>query len=160
VSTVRLDKLLSNLGYGSRREIQQLARASRVRLDGAVLADADQRLALTPDLAARLTVGGKAVDPLPGMALMLHKPLGVTCSHKEDGDLVYDLFPERWRRRDPASPQVGRLDKETSGLLLLTDDGALLTGSSVPAAICPSATARPSPSRSRVTRPPSSPRGR
>ena len=57
---------------------------------------------------------------------MLHKPLGVTCSHKEAGPLVYDLLPERWRRRDPAISTVGRLDKDTSGLLLMTDDGALL----------------------------------
>jgi 16S rRNA pseudouridine516 synthase len=57
---------------------------------------------------------------------MLHKPLGVVCSHKEDGALVYDLLPERWRRREPAISTVGRLDKETSGLLLMTDDGALL----------------------------------
>jgi 16S rRNA pseudouridine516 synthase len=60
------------------------------------------------------------------MAVMLHKPLGVTCSHKEAGPLVYDLLPARWRRRDPALSTVGRLDKDTSGLLLLTDDGALL----------------------------------
>src|SRR3954454_16084065 len=57
---------------------------------------------------------------------MLHKPLGVTCSHKEAGPLVYGLLPARWRRRDPALSTVGRLDKDTSGLLLLTDDGALL----------------------------------
>jgi 16S rRNA pseudouridine516 synthase len=57
---------------------------------------------------------------------MLHKPIGVTCSHKEAGPLVYALLPERWRRREPAISTVGRLDKDTSGLLLLTDDGALL----------------------------------
>jgi 16S rRNA pseudouridine516 synthase len=60
------------------------------------------------------------------MVLMLHKPLGVTCSHKETGPLVYDLLPTRWRRRDPAISTIGRLDKETSGLLLLTDDGDVL----------------------------------
>ena len=57
---------------------------------------------------------------------MMNKPLGVTCSHKEAGPLVYRLLPDRWRRRDPAISTVGRLDKETSGLLLLTDDGAFL----------------------------------
>jgi 16S rRNA pseudouridine516 synthase len=123
---VRLDKLLANLGYGSRREVQALARKGRVRLDGAVLANAEQRIALTPDLAGRLTVGGKALDPLPGLLLLLHKPVGVTCSHKEDAELVYDLLPDRWRRREPAISTVGRLDKDTSGLLLMTDDGALL----------------------------------
>ncbi|MCJ2089643.1 rRNA pseudouridine synthase [Methylobacterium sp. E-005] len=123
---VRLDKLLANLGYGSRREIQGLARAGAIRLDGADLDDAGVRIALDPDLPARLTIDGEALDPLPGLCLMLHKPLGVTCSHKEAGPLIYGLLPERWRRRDPPLSTVGRLDKETSGLLLLTDDGALL----------------------------------
>lgn len=126
VPTARLDKLLANLGYGSRREIAGLARAGRIVLDGEALDDAGQRIAVTPDLSARLTVDGDAMDPPPGLALLLHKPLGVTCSHKEAGPLVYGLLPERWRRRDPALSTVGRLDKETSGLLLLTDDGALL----------------------------------
>ena len=122
----RLDKLLANMGYGSRKEIQALARMGAIKLDGAPLHGAEDRIALTPDLPQRLTVQGKPLDPLPGMALMLHKPLGVTCSHKEAGALVYDLLPARWRRRDPALSTVGRLDKDTSGLLLLTDDGALL----------------------------------
>jgi 16S rRNA pseudouridine516 synthase len=126
VTQVRLDKLLANLGYGSRKEIAALARAGAVRLDGEPVKSADSRVALTPELQARVTVQGRPVDPLPGMALMLHKPVGVTCSHKEAGPLVYDLLPARWRRRDPALSTVGRLDKDTSGLLLLTDDGALL----------------------------------
>ena len=124
--SVRLDKLLANLGYGSRREIQGLARAGALRLDGVDLGDAGDRIALDPDLPDRLTIDGAALDPLPGLCLMLHKPLGVTCSHKEAGPLVYGLLPERWRRREPPLSTVGRLDKETSGLLLLTDDGALL----------------------------------
>ncbi|WP_457104568.1 pseudouridine synthase [Methylobacterium sp. P5_C11] len=126
VKSVRLDKLLANLGYGSRREIQTLARAGAIRLDGADLDDAGGRIALDPDLPHRLTIDGAPIDPLPGLCLMLHKPLGVTCSHKEAGPLVYGLLPERWRRREPPLSTVGRLDKETSGLLLLTDDGALL----------------------------------
>ncbi|MBK3397991.1 MULTISPECIES: pseudouridine synthase [Methylobacterium] len=126
VPSVRLDRLLANLGYGSRREIQMLARAGTIVLDGATLLDADRRIALDPDLPARLTVQTRPLDPLPGVALMLHKPLGVTCSHKEAGPLVYGLLPPRWRRREPPLSTVGRLDKETSGLLLLTDDGALL----------------------------------
>ncbi len=124
--SVRLDKLLANLGYGSRREIQGLARMGGIRLDGAELGDAGGRIPLDPDLPARLTVEDEPLDPLPGLCLMLHKPLGVTCSHKEAGPLVYSLLPERWRRREPPLSTVGRLDKETSGLLLLTDDGALL----------------------------------
>lgn len=124
--TARLDRLLANLGYGSRNEIHQLVRFGAVVLDGVPAKDASTRIPITDDLPARLHVDGEPLDPLPGVALMLHKPVGVTCSHKEAGALVYDLLPPRWRRRDPALSTVGRLDKETSGLLLLTDDGTLL----------------------------------
>lgn len=126
MKAVRLDKLLSGLGYGTRSEIQKLARAGGVELDGAPLTDAAARIPVGPDLPARLKIDGRPVDPPPGLVILLHKPLGVTCSHKEDGALVHDLLPARWRRRDPAISTVGRLDKQTSGLLLLTDDGELL----------------------------------
>jgi len=124
--TLRLDRLLANLGYGSRRDMHTMARYGRIRLDGEALSDLEQRVPLTPEFAIRLTIDGEPLDPLPGLVLMLHKPVGVTCSHKEVGPLVYRLLPERWRRRDPAISTVGRLDKDTSGLLLLTDDGAFL----------------------------------
>jgi 16S rRNA pseudouridine516 synthase len=125
--TLRLDRLLANMGYGSRREIEQMVDAGWIKLDGAVLGISDQRIPVEASLSERMTVRGKPLDPPPGLAtLMLHKPLGVTCSHKEAGGLVYDLLPDRWRQRDPAISTIGRLDKQTSGLLLLTDDGALL----------------------------------
>ena len=123
---MRLDRLLANLGYGSRREMQRLVWAGLVELDGVTLEDSDQRIAVTSDLSARMSIDDEPLDPPPGLSLMLHKPIGVTCSHKEQGPLVYKLLPERWRRREPAISSVGRLDKDTSGLLLLTDDGALL----------------------------------
>jgi 16S rRNA pseudouridine516 synthase len=123
---LRLDRLLANLGYGSRREIQQLVRVGRIELDGQAVGKADVRIPIDPGLPARLKIDGQPLDPPPGMALMLHKPTGVTCSHKETGALVYSLLPSRWRMREPAISTVGRLDKETSGLLLMTDDGDLL----------------------------------
>lgn len=125
-ATLRLDRLLANLGYGSRRASQAMAREGFITLDGAPLRDIEGRVPLSAEFAARLGVDGEALDPLPGLVAMLHKPVGVTCSHKEAGPLVYGLLPERWRRREPAISSVGRLDKETSGLLLLTDDGAFL----------------------------------
>jgi 16S rRNA pseudouridine516 synthase len=97
-----------------------------VVLDGAVVTKADMKVPISRDLSERMRVDGKPLDPPPGLALMMHKPVGVTCSHKEQGALVYELLPRRWRARDPAISTVGRLDKETSGLLLLTDDGDLL----------------------------------
>lgn len=69
-------------------------------------------------------IDGVPVEFPHGLYVALNKPLGCTCSHKEEGELVYDLLPPQWLRRNPAVNTVGRLDKETSGLLLLTDDGA------------------------------------
>lgn len=126
IPTARLDKLLANLGYGSRKDIQLLARHGEIELDGAPLKKSDIKVALDADLPDRLTISDEALDPLPGLAVMLHKPLGATCSRKEAGDLVIDLMPPRWRLRKPALSTIGRLDKETSGLLLLTDDGQFL----------------------------------
>ncbi|MBU1211349.1 MAG: 16S rRNA pseudouridine(516) synthase, partial [Alphaproteobacteria bacterium] len=124
--SVRLDRLLANLGYGSRKDIQALVRAGRVVLDGLPLTDAGRHVAVSRDLSERMTIAGARLDPPPGFVLMIHKPLGVTCSHKEAGPLVYHLLPLRWRARKPAISTIGRLDKDTSGLLLMTDDGALL----------------------------------
>jgi len=124
--SMRLDRLLANLGYGSRREVQGLVDAGEVVLDGAELTDASARLAVTPDLATRMTVEGRPLDPPPPLVLLMHKPLGVVCSHKEPGRSVYELLPSRWRGRNPALSSVGRLDVDTSGLLLLTDDGGFL----------------------------------
>ena len=124
--TLRLDRLLANMGYGSRKDIQALVKAGRVVLDGTALTDADTHVPVSPALSDRLSVSGHPLDPPPGFALMLHKPTGVTCSHKEAGPLVYGLLPQRWRARKPAISTIGRLDKDTSGLLLMTDDGGLL----------------------------------
>ena len=126
IPTSRIDKLLSNMGYGSRSEIGRLAQAGGIVLDGVDVTAVSKRIPVTPDLSQRMQIDGAPLDPPPGLVVLLHKPLGMTCSHKEDGALVYDILPDRWRRRDPALSTIGRLDKETSGLLLLTDDGDFL----------------------------------
>ncbi|MDP2117412.1 MAG: pseudouridine synthase [Brevundimonas sp.] len=114
------------MGYGSRTEMARLGKAGGIVLDGVDLTDVSKRIAVTPDLPARMEIDGAPLDPPPGLVMMLHKPLGMTCSRKEDGALVYDVLPPRWKRRDPAISTIGRLDKATTGLLLLTDDGDLL----------------------------------
>ena len=124
--TSRVDRLLGSMGYGSRTEMARLGKAGGIVLDGADLTDVSKRIAVTPDLPSRMEIDGQPLDPTPGLVMMLHKPLGMTCSRKEDGALVYDVLPPRWRRRDPAISTIGRLDKATTGLLLLTDDGDLL----------------------------------
>ena len=120
---VRLDKLLANLGYGSRREVQALVRAGRVVLDGVPVTTADERVALSPQLPQRLSIAGVPCDPPPGLVLAMHKPLGMTCSKPPSSVTIPS---PRWRLRDPPLSSIGRLDKDTSGLLLLTDDGDLL----------------------------------
>lgn len=122
----RLDKLLSSMGYGSRTEMARLAKAGGILLDGVELSDVSKRIPVTPELPQRMQIDGAPLDPIAGMVLMVHKPLGMTCSHKEAGALIYDILPERWKRRSPAISTIGRLDKQTSGLLLMTDDGGLL----------------------------------
>lgn len=118
---MNLLRYLANLGYGSRREVMALFRAQRIaHVDGHVLG---------PDDAlphAQVRVDGEVLDPAPGMLLMLNKPTGYTCSRRDAGHVIYELFPRRWLARKPALSSVGRLDRDTSGLLLLTDDGALL----------------------------------
>ena len=124
--TSRVDKLLGGMGYGSRSEMARLGKAGGITLDGVDLVDVSKRIPVTPDLPQRMLIDGRPVDPPPGVVLLLNKPLGMTCSRKEEGALVYDVLPSRWRHRDPAISTIGRLDKQTSGLLLLTDDGDLL----------------------------------
>ncbi len=122
----RLDRLLANLGYGSRKDVQALIAAGKVVLDDKVLKDVGAKVAVDATLPERMTIRGVAVDPPAPLVLLMHKPLGVTCSHKEDGQKIYDLLPRRWQIRDPGLSTVGRLDKDTSGLILITDDGDYL----------------------------------
>ncbi len=75
---------------------------------------------------ADVLVDGEPVEFPGGLYIALHKPTGCTCSHREEGELVYDLLPQRWMNRADGVSTVGRLDKETSGLLLLTDDGSFV----------------------------------
>src|SRR5688572_15122863 len=118
---MKLVKLIANLGYGSRRDVQWMFREGRVTdAEGEVLYADDQ---VDP---ARVRVDGEPLDPPAGLLLMLHKPVGYTCSTKDPGRVVYDLLPPRFRLRSPLLSTVGRLDRDTSGLLLMTDDGLLL----------------------------------
>jgi len=118
---MKLLRLIANLGYGSRKQVTAMFREGLVTdVDGEVLYADD---VVDP---SRVLVEGEPLDPPPGILLMLHKPVGHTCSRKDQGRLVYDLLPPRFHVRKPVLASVGRLDRDTSGLLLLTDDGALL----------------------------------
>lgn len=117
----RLDKLLAATGRWSRREVKDLVRQGRVELDGQPAAAADVKI---DPAAADIRVDGEALSYSRFTYLMLHKPAGVLSAARDSRQkTVLDLLPPELRRRG-LSP-VGRLDKDTEGLLLLTNDGAL-----------------------------------
>lgn len=118
---MKLVKLIANLGYGSRKDAAAMFRQGRVTDAAGEVLYADDQVE-----HAAIRIDGEPLDPPAGLALMLHKPVGYTCSTKDPGRVVYDLLPPRFRLRSPLLSPVGRLDRDTSGLLLLTDDGALL----------------------------------
>lgn len=118
---MKLVKLIGNLGYGSRKQVAAMFREGRITdADGEVLYADDQ----VEHTAIR--IDDEPLDPPAGLVLLLHKPVGYTCSNKDKGRVVYDLLPPRFRLRSPSLSTVGRLDRDTSGLLLMTDDGQLL----------------------------------
>jgi 16S rRNA pseudouridine516 synthase len=117
---MKVVKYLANLGYGTRREVTRLVDDLRVtRRDASIVRDGD---AFTHD---DVLIDGLPLDPGPGSVVLLHKPVGYVCSAKEESRLIYELLPFRFLERSPIMSPVGRLDRDTSGLLLVTDDGAI-----------------------------------
>jgi 16S rRNA pseudouridine516 synthase len=97
-------------------------KAGRVRIGDLIAKDPSEKV-----LLADLRIDGEPVDHPEGILVMLHKPAGLVCSRDErEGANVFSLLPERWSRRNPPITSVGRLDKETTGLLLITDRGELV----------------------------------
>ena len=119
---MRLDALLSRYGYCSRREAPGWIKRHSITSGGSACANPADKVQ-----AEDVLIDGEPVEFPEGLYAALHKPAGYTCSHdEEEGDVIYDLLPFQWRHRNPAVSSVGRLDKETSGLLLITDDGKFI----------------------------------
>lgn len=117
----RLDKLLAGTGKWSRREVKALVRQGLVRVDGRLAACAEDKL---DPAAAIITVAGETISLRRFTYVLLHKPAGVlTATEDRKQPTVLDLLPPELRRIGLAP--VGRLDKDTEGLLLLTNDGEL-----------------------------------
>lgn len=118
---MKLVKRLANLGYGSRREVQRLIRYGAVT-------DASGRVLGENEVAPhdQIRVRGEALDPAAPLTVILNKPADYTCSAEDPGETIYELLPPRFACRNPGLNPIGRLDKDTTGLLLLTDDGKLL----------------------------------
>ncbi len=117
----RLDKLLAATGRWSRREAKELIRQGRVLVDGAAAGSGEEK---ADPAASEILVDGLPLGYREYTYIMLHKPAGVlTATEDRRQRTVLDLLPPELRRRG-LSP-VGRLDRDTEGLLLLTNDGAL-----------------------------------
>ena len=117
---MKIIKYLANLGYGTRREVTQMVKEQQVRrVDGSIVRDGEDFV------HEELLLDGKVLDVPPGSVIMLHKPVGYVCSTRDASRLVYELLPPRFLARSPVIAPIGRLDIDTTGLLLLTDDGKI-----------------------------------
>ena len=116
----RLDKRLASTGRWSRKEARELIRAGRVQVQGQVCRSIDQKV----EEEALVAVDGTSIGAAGPVYLMLHKPAGVVSATEDrEEKTVLDLLPDPY----PAMGlfPVGRLDKDTEGLLLMTNDGPL-----------------------------------
>ena len=117
----RLDKVIANMGGASRREVREMVKQGRVLVNGTAATAADMKV---DPAVSHIIVDGVPLHYQAFTYLLLHKPGGVlTATEDRTQQTVLDLLPEEYRRRNLVP--VGRLDKDTEGLLLLTNDGEL-----------------------------------
>ncbi len=117
----RLDKFLVEAGVGSRSQVKEILKAGRVAVDGAVERDNSRKI--DPE-NQRVTLDGEMLGGRRRVVILLNKPAGYITATEDRGPTVMELLPPEYLRQD-VKP-VGRLDKETEGLLLFTNDGDLL----------------------------------
>ena len=119
MASIRLDKYIADLGLASRREVKSLVKSGRIRVDGRPPSGPEQKL--DPD-AAEVTLDGERLRYRPFRYFVMDKPAGVVTATEDAAQrTVLDLLPPELRRLGLFP--VGRLDKDTTGLLLLTNDG-------------------------------------
>ncbi|MEH7253406.1 pseudouridine synthase [Neobacillus niacini] len=119
--TLRIDKMLANLGYGSRKEVKQLLKSGAVKIDDVIVKDAKQHVDPNKQI---VTLNGDVIEYREFIYLMMNKPQGVLSATEDSvGETVIDLLELEDQVYEPFP--VGRLDKDTEGLLLITNDGQL-----------------------------------
>lgn len=117
----RIDKMIASQGQYSRKEVKALIAKGRVAVDGRVVSSSSEKV---DPLTMQLTIDGKPLDFKRNLYLVLNKPKGyVSATEDRDHPTVLELVPQEYRGRDlfPA----GRLDRDTTGLMIITDDGVL-----------------------------------
>lgn len=113
--------MLANLGYGSRKEVKQLLKSGAVTVDGDVVKDAKQHIDTSKQT---VSLNGEIIEYKEFIYLMMNKPQGVLSATEDStGETVIDLLALEDQVYEPFP--VGRLDKDTEGLLLITNDGQL-----------------------------------
>lgn len=116
----RLDSIIRARGFGSRREVRQLVSEGRIKLDGVTVTDASMQI----DENREIEIDGKLIERRQSLTLMLNKPAGYVCTADEGVyPTVFSLLKGEYAERSLFA--VGRLDADTEGLLLLTNDGEL-----------------------------------
>lgn len=117
---MRLNQYLARCGLGSRRGVERLILDGRVAVNGLV----QNRLALEVATGDAVSIDGRPVRPISTLTVLLHKPRGFLCTSIDPRGrkTVYDLLPPRWRNLR----YIGRLDRDSEGLLLFTSDGLLI----------------------------------
>lgn len=119
MSFKRLDAHLSNLGYCSRSEAKYFLNEFEVCINGI--------REFNPSTKANhkeITIDNEPLDD-ETLVILMNKPAGVICSHNDAGALIYSLLPIRWQNRNPKISTIGRLDVDTTGAIILSDDGDL-----------------------------------
>lgn len=117
----RIDKILANLGFGTRKEIKAVVKNGEVKINGAVIKDSSMKI--DPDKST-IEVGGNVVEYKKNIYLLMNKPQGVVSATFDNYDeTVIDILEPEYQAFKPFP--VGRLDKDTEGLLLITNDGEL-----------------------------------
>ncbi len=117
----RIDKIIASQGQYSRKEVKALIAKGRIAVDGRVVSSSSEK---ADPLTTRISIDGKSLAFKRNLYLMLHKPKGyVSATEDRDHPTVLELVPQEYRGRNlfPA----GRLDRDTTGLMIITDDGAL-----------------------------------
>ncbi|MBP7250929.1 MAG: rRNA pseudouridine synthase, partial [Aliarcobacter sp.] len=115
----RVDAYLSSLGYCSRSEAKKFLKQNEVLFF--------ENRVFNPSTKVNhndVLVNGEKLDS-EKLTILMNKPSGVICSHNDSGVLIYSLLPRRWQNRNPKISTIGRLDMDTTGVILLTDDGEL-----------------------------------
>ena len=123
MSAYRLDKLLSNLGYDSRKGATIIVKQGRVSVEGEVIKNPAHKV--DPN-NQEVFLDGERIEPAPPLTVILHKPEGVICDNDPGQPDIFEYLPHLWRFRNPGFKCAGRLDKDSRGLVILSEDGQII----------------------------------